>query len=251
MPLKRSLVEFARCTKHNLLHLKRFDMSFHNGNWLIRHARGAIVVTTYPYLACHDMEGYLKNGEWDLSPGETVVDAGGCYGEFTLYASQCVGPTGRVLMLEPDETNLRIARRNFELNGNPTNITIIPAGLWNERGSIRFATGHEAVSTMVGRALIDAQDDAVEVPTLTLADLVRDQRLGRLDFVKIDIEGAELEALSVVDRLPADMKPRYAIASYHPRDGEKTAGRCETMLKALGYTVATGNPRHQTTWAWQ
>lgn len=245
--LKRSFVEFVRCTRHNVLHLRRFSISFADPHWVVKYDGGQFLMSTYPYLACHDIEGYLKNGEWSIAPGSTVIDAGGCEGEFTLYASKCVGPTGRVLMLEPDAKNVAVARRNFELNDNPANITIVPAGLWHERGTIRFAAGREAQSTMVGEPATDGT--SVEVPTLTLADLVRDYGLQRLDLIKMDVEGAELEALSVAKDLPNGFHPRYAIASYHTRDGRSTADRCESVLRDSGYQVSTGNPRHLTTWA--
>lgn len=247
---KRLLVEFVRSNRHNLLHLKRLKFSYNGDDtWTIHHDRGHMVVSTYPYLACHDIEGYLKNGDWTIEPGRTVIDAGGCFGEFTMYASQCVGPTGRVLMMEPDAANIEVSERNFALNGSPENITIVPAGLWHERGTIRFATGHDAKSSMVNE--IAASGAAmIEVPTLALADLIQDYGLKRIDFFKMDIEGAELEALSTLKDLPAAMLPgRWAIASYHKREGRQTAGRCETILRDLGYTVSTGNERHLNTWA--
>ncbi|MDB5326719.1 MAG: FkbM family methyltransferase [Phycisphaerales bacterium] len=250
MSLKRLLTEFVRSNKHNLLHLKRLKFSYNGGDtWTIHHDRGHMEVSTYPYLACHDIEGYLKNGDWTIEPGQTVIDAGGCFGEFTMYASQCVGPTGRVLMMEPDAANIAVAQRNFALNGRPENITIVPAGLWHERGTIRFATGHDAQSSMVSD-IAASSATMVEVPTLAMADLVKDYDLKHIDFFKMDIEGAELEALSVLKDLPADLLPgRWAIASYHPREGEQTFGRCEAILRDLGYTVSTGNERHRTTWA--
>ena len=258
MSLKRSLFELARCAKHNLLHLRRFKIAFRGDHWVVRHDRGELRFGHYPYLAFHDIEGYLKNGDWSIHPGEVAVDAGGCFGEFALYLSQCVGPAGRVLMLEPDEANLAVARRNVALNGSPANLTIVPAGLWHERGTVRFATGLTQESSMVGDAAKAADaagspavagSSVVEVPTVALADLVSDHQLDRLDFVKMDIEGAELEALSAAKDLSPGMRPRYAIASYHPRDGEPTAKRCEAILAGLGYRVSTGNPRHPTTWA--
>ena len=178
LPLKRSLIEAARSTKHNLLHLKRLKFSYAGRDtWAIRHDRGRMKVSTYPYLACHDIEGYLKNGEWSIEPGQTVIDAGGCFGEFTMYASQCVGPGGRVLMMEPDAANITVAQRNFVLNGSPENITIVPAGLWHERGTIRFATGHDAQSSMVSDAATGGGANMIEVPTITFNDLAADYRL--------------------------------------------------------------------------
>ena len=250
-PLKRQLYEFARCTRHNWLHLHRFSIGYRGDDlWTIRHNQGELRSTTYPYLAMHDIEGYMKNGEWSLEPGMVVVDAGGCLGEFTLYASQCVGETGRVIMLEPDAANIEQAARNFAANGNPSNITVLKAGLWNAKGTIRFTTGLSAQSSIVDETTPAGGGKIVEIPTTTLADLVTDLNLSRLDFVKMDIEGAELEAISAAKLLPAGMKPRYAIASYHLRDGVPTAGRMEQMLGELGYQTASGNPRHLTTWGW-
>ena len=217
--------------------------------WTVRHSKGELRSTSYPYLAMHDIEGYMKNGEWSLEPGMVVIDAGGCLGEFSLYASQCVGETGRVIMLEPDSANVDGAARNFAANGNPSNITVIKAGLWNAKGTIRFTTGLSAQSSIVDETTPASGGKIVEIPTTTLADLVTDLKLSRLDFVKMDIEGAELEAISSAKLLPAGMKPRYAIASYHLREGVPTAGRLEQMLGELGYHTATGNPRHLTTWA--
>src|SRR5688500_18203503 len=149
--LKRHLYEWARCTRHNVLHLRVFSVSYRRGLWHVRDDRGVeMVFPYYPYLAFHDIEGYLRDGAWRIEPGMTVLDVGGCWGEFAIYAAKCAGPTGRVLMLEPDPGNIAAARKNFALNGNPENLQIVPAGLWKEPGKLRFAAGQGAVSSIVG-----------------------------------------------------------------------------------------------------
>ena len=159
-------------------------------------------------------------------------------------------PSGRVLMMEPEATDIDVARRNFALNGNPSNITIVPAGLWHERGTVRFAAGHGVTSSMVGDVASRDVANMIEVPTLAFRDLAADYDVKRIDFVKMDIEGAELEALAGLRRLSADLLPkRLAIASYHARDRDNTARRCEEILRDLGYRACTGHERHLTTWA--
>lgn len=250
--LKRSLFEWARCTKHNWSHLKMFHVGYQGADrWTVQHDKGDLLFDNYPYLAMHDIEGYMQAGGWTIDTGATVIDAGGCFGEFSLYASQCVGPSGRVLMLEPDEKNIEVAERNFALNGSPANIQIVPAALWNKTGSITFATGQSQQSSLVGEAVKSSEAKLVEVPTLTVLDLIERYHLDRLDFIKMDIEGAELEAMDPARLLSPTMQPRYAIASYHLRDAKPTAGALEQMFRELGYHASSGNPRHLTTWAYR
>jgi FkbM family methyltransferase len=241
--------ELIRCARHNLLHLKTFGVSYRRGVWRVREGEVQMVFPYYPYLAFHDIEGYTREGSWKPEKGMTVLDVGGCDGEFALYASKRVGPSGRVLMLEPDARNIAVARRVFELNGNPANIQIIPCGLWSRPGKVRFSAGQGPESTVVSGESSSNSGDTVEIETHSLSSLVEQYKLDRLDFVKMDIEGAELEAMSTASELPAHLKPRYAIASYHVVDGKETADALVEVFARLGYHCKTGNPRHLTTWA--
>src|SRR5438270_720023 len=127
----KRLYELGRCTRHNLLHLKVFRISYGGGLWRVRDGDVEMLFPYYPYLAFHDIEGYLRDGSWRPQKGMTILDVGGYWGEYALYASKRVGNEGRVLMLEPEPANLEVARRVFALNGNPANIQIIEAGLWS------------------------------------------------------------------------------------------------------------------------
>ena len=247
---RRHLWEFARCTRHNLLHLRQFRIGYRGGMWHVRAGAMKMVFPYYPYLAFHDIEGYLQQGAWRIEPGMTVLDVGGCYGEFALYAAKCVGPSGRVIMLEPDADNIEVARRNFQLNGNPPNLEIVNAGLWNEPGTLRFNTGHGPMTSVagVGEALSGAR--TVAIPVESLSSLARRCNVDRIDFVKMDIEGAEMEVISAAGALPEKFKPRYAIASYHVVNGKKTADLLPTAFEKIGYESRTGNERHLTTWSW-
>jgi FkbM family methyltransferase len=248
--VKRDFYEWARCTRHNLLHLRLFRVTHRGGRWYARQGDLELVFDYYPYLAFHDIEGYLQDGEWRIEPGMTVIDAGGCWGEFALYASKCVGPSGRVLMLEPDPANIAVARRIFELNGNPRNLEIIPAGLWKEPGKLRFSSGQGAQSSVVGVGESAGVGSSIEIDVESLASLAQRIAAERMDFVKMDIEGAELEAIGGAAQLPTPFRPRYAIASYHIVDGKRTADVLPQMFSQLGYQTRSGNERHLTTWAW-
>ena len=240
--------EFVRCTRHNVCHLKKFAIRYLGGEvWEVSDGEFKLRCPWYPYQAMHDVEGYLMHPKYRIAEGDTVVDAGGCRGEFSAYAALKVGPKGRVVMLEPDGKNLEYAYDLFALNGLTDRIEVIREGLWSRDQLVSFEAGSGATSKVLGAEASEAGGDVIAVTTLlSLAD-----RLGlkRIDFVKMDIEGAELQALNCVPMLPIHLTPSFSIASYHVVDGEQTWHAVEAMLSACGYSCETGNSRHLTTWA--
>ncbi len=83
--------------------------------------------------------------------------------------------------------------RNWELNGSPAHVEIIPAGLWDVETEIEFcergALGSSAFWDGPGATM-------VKIHTKTLDQVVTDRKLDRVDFVKMNIEGAEIKALA-------------------------------------------------------
>ena len=120
-----------------------------------------------------------------LRPGMTVVDVGANLGYYSLLASRLVGTSGRVIALEPNSENCRLLLSSLRLNGS-TNVELLPV-------AADVATGWAYYSTHVGSngGLIDGGDllahPGVVVPTFRLDELVS----GRVDFLKMDVEGAE------------------------------------------------------------
>ena len=72
--LRRYFWELVRCTRHNLLHLRVFRVSYRGGLWHVSAPAGGgridMVFPYYPYLAFHDIEGYLQDGAWRDGPME-------------------------------------------------------------------------------------------------------------------------------------------------------------------------------------
>src|SRR4029450_4660538 len=124
--LTHGLVERARCAKHNLLDDVTFSVSYSRGLYVVRTAdEGTLRFSSNPYLSFFQIEGYLRKGGWTIEPGQTVVDAGACLGEFAAYAATRVGPAGRVIVFEPDPANCRAMREHFALNDGAENVTIL------------------------------------------------------------------------------------------------------------------------------
>ena len=255
--LRRSIFERVRCAKHNLKDLRVFRVTYEARRHHVRTADGIhLVFPFYPYLSFYQIEGYLRGGEWDLPEGGVVVDAGACAGEFALYASRKVGPSGRVFLLEPDPANTALCDEIFSLNGGrPSNLVVLKEGLWKSAGELAFKAGLSSDSALVeaavGAATLAGSEggQTISVPVDSLDGLADRFDLRRMDFVKMDIEGAEIEAVEGARNVMSRFKPKFAIAAYHVRDGEMTHRRLEPMFRAAGYHAATGFPSHLTTWA--
>jgi FkbM family methyltransferase len=188
--------------------------------------------------------GYLLRGR--PTEGSTVFDAGAYCGETTLSLARIVGPRGHVVAFEPDADNRRWLDLNIKESGF-TNITVIDRGLWKETTTLRFSPKH---GTDAAICLTDASQSEgdYEIPTISFQEAC--ERVGAVpEFVKMDIEGAEVEVIEASVGFLAKHRIAFAIASYHMRNGKPTSEIIEPLLRSAGYTVETGYPTHQTTWA--
>src|SRR5207247_2631007 len=68
-------------------------------------------------------------------PGDTVIDAGGCWGDSALYFADRSGPNGHVYCFEFTPANLEIFAKNLSLNpALEPRITVIPKAVWDRSG---------------------------------------------------------------------------------------------------------------------
>jgi len=141
------------------------------------------------------------------------VDAKGCYGDTALYFAYKAGPSGKVASFEFLPVNVSIFRRNMELNPSlASRIQLHENPVWSSSGDELFVRGN-GPGTTVG--LVAKSPNATRVETLKIDDLVTRGDYSRIDFIKMDIEGAELEALKGSEGVLRQFKPKLAITVYH------------------------------------
>ncbi|MSR70962.1 FkbM family methyltransferase, partial [Candidatus Kaiserbacteria bacterium] len=195
----------------------------------------------------------MTEGDWVLKgytqkylpkAGDVVFDCGAYCGVMTYYLSQLVGPTGKVYSFEPDPANYAVLLKNIEKH-RLHNVVPVNRGLYSHSATLSFNSTSSA-NSMLARP---NTPNTTEVLVVSLADAYEHFKLERLDFVKMDIEGAELEVLQGAKEFLKDKNVHFAIASYHLRDGKQTCEALEKMFAEIGYQAETGFPRHLTTWA--
>lgn len=129
-----------------------------------------------------------------LTAGETVVDVGANVGHFSSRCAMRVGTTGRVHSLEPSRSMRdRWEATVAEVPDGP--IRFHPVALWHRTGQEEFfeATCSGWSSMVRNDTFVVAQ--AISIDTITLDEFVEREGIGPVRLLKLDIEGAEIEAL--------------------------------------------------------
>jgi FkbM family methyltransferase len=150
--------------------------------------------------------------------GDYVIDAGGCWGDTALYFAHNVGERGKVYSFEFTPENIDIFQRNLDLNSQlAKRIEIVPNALWHSSGEM-ITYSPAGPGTFVTPGAPRNNGDALQVMTTSIDDFVSERQLPRVDFIKMDIEGAELNALKGAEKTIRTHKPRLAISVYHRAD---------------------------------
>lgn len=145
-----------------------------------------------------------------VRPGDVVIDGGACWGDTALYFASRVGAEGRVVSYEFSPSNLDLLAANIDRNPElASRIEVEQRALW-DCSDERLAIEGSGPATQVGHA-----EDAGGVLSRAIDDLPGALGLERIDFIKLDIEGAELHALRGAEQTLRRDRPRLAIALYH------------------------------------
>jgi len=184
---------------------------YHPGRWRISHALEPLAAPTWngprvierrgiryqvdmrdfvPRAICYDgvyewsetrfVEGMVK-------PSYVCFDLGTHIGYFSLLLSKLVGDQGRVFSVEASPTTFARLQRNLALN-SCRNVTAVNRAIGDHMGFV-------GINTVDGNTGSSSITDSGDVPMTTLDALVRDSKVDRIDFIKCDIEGAEMAFL--------------------------------------------------------
>jgi FkbM family methyltransferase len=175
---------------------------------------------------------YEPTPDFVIKPGWNVIDAGAHKGIFAVRAARA---GAKVIALEPEPVNFAALRFNLERNRCGL-AKALPAALWSQAGeAVLHYFGGDASTNF--SLVLGAGDGSTEmVPTVTLQSLV--DQMGRVDLLKLDIEGAEIavlkstppETLQRIDRIVLD----YYIEGAADK-GESDAHEIASLLTPLGF----------------
>ena len=185
--------------------------------------------------------------EVQIRPGDVVLDVGGNLGTSAMLFSPLAGPRGRVWSFEPVCCDL--LERNIREN-RLDNVTPVPLAVGDRCGEVDFAVTDECMDSRIdpgGRGGLRRT-----LPIVTLDEYCRREGIHRVDFIKMDIEGAEEAALRGGERIIRSLRPRLSIASYHSDGGfgggEPQHPKLVTLLAGWGYSLREVGRSHIFGW---
>ncbi len=173
------------------------------GYWLKRRTRAGVIVTGLNktgyggrgfFVFGEALEAELDFLHHFLRKGDVFMDVGANSGVFSMKAAKCVGDQGCVLALEPLPDMLYTLYRNVALNGF-SNVRLRNFCLSDQKGTAEFWINHGRPASS---GLVRHDERAARFSTLclTLDELAAIEKLTRLDYLKIDAEGAETRILN-------------------------------------------------------
>jgi FkbM family methyltransferase len=170
-----------------------------------------------------------------LKPGATFIDIGANKGDFTVLAASIVGPSGRVIAIEPAKNNFRWLRRSVEENAIANaECHQIALGSDNYKGILHLATqsGLHSLLSLPGRV-----EEGVEIVDVRALDhFIGD---AGVDAIKIDVEGFEAEVLVGADRTLRNASLTSIFLDIHPDLGVDSAAVMSTLA---GYGLGLYEP---------
>lgn len=172
----------------------RFVFDRPSGRWLKRTPAGVMLLPPpKPQgMGIEECEAFTRDvfmRDYAIKPGDVVLDIGAGIGSETLPFSRWVGASGKVIAVEAHPTTFTDLERACQLN-DVRNVELVHAAIMDSNTPVMISDLPTEVSyeNRIG-------SEGIEVPALTLTDLVRKYNLDHIDFLKMNIEGAELPAL--------------------------------------------------------
>jgi FkbM family methyltransferase len=147
-----------------------------------------------------------------VCPGDYVIEGGACFGDTSLYCAYLAGSAGRVFSFEFVEENLRVFFKNLDLNPEYKNlIELVPKPLFSKTG-MELELQLSGAGSFVEPVKSPNNDFLLSI---SIDDFIKDNNVKKIDFIKFDIEGAELDALEGAKETIQRFKPKLAICLYH------------------------------------
>lgn len=177
----------------------------------------------------------------EIKEGDTVVDVGASIGYYTLMFARLVGEKGRVYAFEPAPEIFALLEKNVKANGYK-NVILSNKAVSDKAGkAMLYLCDYNNMAHTMSKTRAGAK--SVEIETIKLDDYFKDHG-GKIDLVKIDIEGAECAAVRGMEQTLRKNRSVKLVTEYYPRwlssfgsSGKEYLG----LISSLGFGISDIN----------
>lgn len=228
-----SIKEYLKCLYFNIC---TNEVKFAKRNEVyLTYIDGVELISLNPlyYLVKHiyNYQYYYK-----VNPGDTIIDAGAHNGILTTFFAKKSWPDGHVFAFEPDRTNFGKMQDHIILNDCQNQVTTSDLLIWDKTTELEFCESGDVSSSV---HYFKQGMPIVKKRAISLDEWATRKKIGKIDFIKMDIEGAEIEAIRGMIDILTKFKPNLAIASYHVVDGAPTHLYLEDFFRKINYPYKT------------
>jgi FkbM family methyltransferase len=175
--------------------------------------------------------------------GDTVVDIGAHMGRYTITSSKSVGASGKVIAVEAHPYNFRILQHNLQLN-KLTNVSMMNCAAYSKKDRLKLYLPDEDLGYTMHHSLMTnylatkynnrIERRYIDVEADTLDNLLKSGGITDVNWIKIDVEGAEYEVLKGAKEILSANKPISILVEVHGKD---TYGPTIELLRSNNFKV--------------
>ena len=169
--------------------------------------------TILPVLLAEQAQDIYEPKGHEVRQGDVVLDCGANIGVFTRKALS--HGASLVVAIEPAPRTLAALRRNFDKEMQEGRVIVYPKGVWDHDAEMDLSINQ---TNQAANSLIYQTHSSIRIPLTTIDNIANELRLTHVDFIKMDIEGAEKQALSGGKNTIRRFRPRMSLSTEHLPD---------------------------------
>ena len=173
---------------------------------------------TLPFNLAEQKLDIYSLGPVHIKPSDVVMDCGANVGVYTRKALNAGAKL--IIAIEPAPENIEVLERNFATEIRQGRVIVYPKGVWDKEDTLILhensddsAADSFVINLERDKKTAHASDE--KLPVTTIDHIVAELGLDRVDFIKMDIEGAEVRAVRGAQKTIARDHPRMALTAYH------------------------------------
>jgi FkbM family methyltransferase len=175
--------------------------------------------------------------------GDTVVDVGAHMGRYTITSSKSVGSSGKVIAVEAHPYNFRMLQHNLSLN-KLGNVSALNWAVYSKKAKLKLYLPDEDLGYTMHHSLMtnyltakynkEIERRYIEVEADTLDNLLKSRGINQVNWIKIDVEGAEYEVLKGAREVLSANKCISILVEVH---GKETYGPTMELLRSNNFNI--------------
>lgn len=172
-----------------------------------------------------------------IKKGDVVLELGAYYGFGTMKLSELVGDEGKVVAVEADKVNYEILKKNIQSN-NISNVITINKGIWSKEGKGTLYKIKNQANSLVPKLLKNSSQSEIEIDTID--NILSSCGLDKVDFVSMEINGAEKEALLGMSNTLLQKKLRLVAAGWYEYNSKLSHHHIVDILQKNNFKTFVG-----------